>query len=154
MYTCQYSRAGKSCKQKFDRLWNTPKPTGSTEPPRHVIRAQDIKHKIEVHECMGRSSANDSDDEDNDMSPIKGTNLLDDNGEFRRPLTKKRKTHDLLEGLEKLGEGQKEAAATLANALTNMTATMGTTESGKVDELATRINTMESKLDMILDKLS
>ena len=103
---------------------------------------------------MGPSSANDSDNEDDDVSPIKGTNLLDDNGEFRRPLTKKRKTHDLLEGLEKLGEGQKEAAATLANALTNMTATMGTTESGKVDELATRIDTMESKLDMILDKLS
>ena len=37
-----YNRTGDGCKKKFDRLWSQPKPTGSAEVPRHVVRALDV----------------------------------------------------------------------------------------------------------------
>ena len=58
----KYVRNAKSCRLKFDKLWSTEKPTGSADPPRHIIRAQQIKDKIEIVETMGHVNQNDSDD--------------------------------------------------------------------------------------------
>ena len=52
---------GKSCKHKFERLWTKERPTGMSEIPLHITRAKDIKDKIMSAECMGHSSLNDTD---------------------------------------------------------------------------------------------
>ena len=50
-------------KRKFDKLWSVAKPTGSTEIPRLVTRANDIKEKISQMECISRTKAKNSDAE-------------------------------------------------------------------------------------------
>ena len=57
-------RDGDSCKLKFDRLWQTKKPTGTAEIPVHIVRALDIKELISREECIGNAGLNDVVDED------------------------------------------------------------------------------------------
>ena len=48
LYNAGYKegRSGDICKKKIDKLWQTPKPTGTAEVPFHVQRAKNIKEKI------------------------------------------------------------------------------------------------------------
>lgn len=159
-----YNRTGDGCKKKFDRLWSQPKPTGSAEVPRHVVRALDVKQKISVHECIGYVNQNcnvnlnddNEDDEDDDFnSPLKGTNLFMEEGGLRRPAPKKRKAAEMTAAVLQLGEGNKEAAKTLAVALETVASTLGTRSSnGDLERRVAKLEAMESKLDLILQKLS
>ena len=54
-------RDGKSCKRKFERLWTKERLTGTSEIPLNIARAKDVKDKIMSAECMGHSSLNDTD---------------------------------------------------------------------------------------------
>ena len=147
LFTCGYNRNAEACKKKFERLYKTEKPTGCATPPRFVLKAQEVQQKIMKHESMGSSNSNDSGD---DSSPIKGTNLLDENGELRRPLTKKRKTDQIAESLKLLSESSKEAASTLASAITKLGSNGSSPE---VQELTGRMDKMENKAESILSKL-
>ncbi len=53
-------RDGDSCRQKFEKLANAPKPTGTSDIPLHVKRAKDIKEMISRDEVIGLSHSNDS----------------------------------------------------------------------------------------------
>ena len=48
----KYQRSSDACKKKFDKLWSTEKPTGSSEVPRHVLRAQVVKENISRECCF------------------------------------------------------------------------------------------------------
>ena len=79
-----YNRTGEACRNKFDKLWKTEKPTGSADPPVLVARAIRIKEQLEAFEVMGKSSFNsdsfDFADEDNEedikLVALEGTNLM------------------------------------------------------------------------------
>ena len=94
-----YHRGAEACKKRFDKLWSTSKPTGSSEVPRHVVRALIVKETISSHEVIGYVNQNDSvneDDLDDDSeSSMKGTNLCMEGGGLRRPVSKKRKAAEM-----------------------------------------------------------
>ena len=139
MFLVKYHRFAESCRKKFEKLYETEKPTGSTEICRHVLKAQQLKEKIEVEEAMGRVNKNDSDHDSDEESPLKGTNLFNEDGEMKRPLTKKRKTQQVAEAIKELSDSQKEAAETVANAMRDMAASMSTEVDNGVKE---RMRTM------------
>ena len=146
-----YSRTAEACRKKFDMLWSKNKPTGTPEIPRLILRAQIAKDKISSHEVIGHVNANDSDNE-NETSPIKGTNLSSNNGELRRPTPKKRKVSELSEAVTTLGEGNKEAASILADAMKEIASKLGKPSSDLVERVP-KLEGMSAKLDMILMKL-
>ena len=122
-----------------------------------------MKKKISVHEGIGNVNQNcildfkDDDDDDDDIlnSPIKGTNLSMEEGGLRRPAPKKRKAADMSAAVLQLGEGNKEAAKTLADALQTVASNLGSSSSnGDLERRVAKLEAMESKLDLILQKLS
>jgi hypothetical protein len=154
-----YHRSADACKKRFDKLWSTPKPTGSSEVPRHVVRAQIVKEKISSHEVIGYVNQNDfvnEDDLDDDSeSPMKGTNLCMEGGGLRRPVPKKRKAAEMSAAVLELSEGNKEAAKTLAGALQKVASTLGSgSANADLERRVIKLEAMESKLDLILKKLS
>ena len=97
LYDAGYkSRDRDSCKKKFDRLWQTSKPTGSTEMPLHIRRAKDIKDVISSHEVIGYASLNSDDSCDG----LAGTNLVTKDGEMKHPVTQKRKKAKMINMLD------------------------------------------------------
>ena len=132
LLTNGYNRSAEACRKKCDMLWSKNKPTGTPEIPRLVLRAQIAKDKISSHEVIGHVNANDSDNE-NETSPIKGTNLSSNNGELRRPTPKKRKVSELSEAV-----ATQEAASTLADAMKEIASKLGK-PSSDLEELVTKI---------------
>ena len=104
---------------------------------------------IEKAETMGRVNANDSDDDPED-SPIKGTNLVDENGELRRPFTKKRRTQKSKESIQELANGQKESANIAAAMREQATALNPFGEEGGVQA---QITALDAKTDLILSTI-
>ena len=111
-------RDGDSCKLKFDRLWQTKKPTGTAEIPVHIARALDIKELISREECIGNAGLNDVVDEDdievlaNGGSPsnvISSTHLFDKIENSPRPSTRK-KVSNIAEAISSLGSDMKDAS--------------------------------------------
>ena len=151
LFNSGFSRSAGSLRKKFDKLWGQGKPTGSAEIPRLVLRAQVAKEKISSHEVIGCTNENDSDDDDEE-SHVAGTNLADQNGELRRPTPKKRKAAQMSEAVMSLGEGNKEAANTLADAMKEIASKLGNSSSD-LEARVVKLETMNDKLDKILSKL-
>ena len=163
-YKNGYSRTADSLKRRFDQLWNTAKPTGSTFIPRIVARAKEIKENICREEVIGYSSVNDSNESDSSPSStgLEGTKLTDENGNFRRPVTKKRRSTDLTAAITDLAGEQKDMienfAATLMKPLDRLVGSIGpflgddgssrdSALERKVDGLEKKLADVESKLD-------
>ena len=87
------NRDAKSCKRKFERLAFQTKPTGTTEIPRLVKMAKDIKEKISANEVMGLSAHNESSSDDETPDALAAANLRREDGEFCRPLTQRKRTN-------------------------------------------------------------
>ena len=49
----KWTRAGNSCKYKFDKLVHTVRPTGSGEIPVYILRSKKIKEMISGKEVIG-----------------------------------------------------------------------------------------------------
>ena len=151
LFESGYSRSAVSLRKKFDKLWGQEKPTGSAEIPRLVLRAQVAKEKISAHEVIGYTNENDT-DEDDEEGHVSGTNLADQNGELRRPTPKKRKAAQMSEAVLSLGEGNKEAANTLADAMKEIASKLGNSSSD-LEARVVKLESMNDKLDKILSKL-
>ena len=129
--------------------------------PRLVQRAKDIKLKIDASEVIGYISLNDNvdKDEDNESSAsnstsLNGTNLTDRNGTLRRPETKRRKTESLQDAITSLGEQQIVSANIMATALANMVDRLCSNTSHPDAVMKAKVDSIESKLDYILEKLA
>lgn len=165
-------RDGVACKRRFYALANVEKPTGSSQVPRLVARAKDIKEKIDAHEVIGQVAKNNStsssssissgcDIQDDNAAPLKGTSLLGEDNKIRRPATKKWKATVLQEStanaMQGLIESQNKAAETMASAMRAMGREMGqqfAAMNGRSDkEMKTRIDAMDQKLSLLLEKL-
>ena len=59
-----------SCKKNFDRLWAKENPTGTSEIPLHVLCAKEIKDEIMCAECMGHSSLNDTNNDEDEEKKV------------------------------------------------------------------------------------
>jgi hypothetical protein len=101
-----FKRNKSACQQKFFRMADVDKPTGSTFIPRHVSRAKDIKEKIDAAEVVGLVARNDSgtsedgeEEDDPRGTALKGSRLMDDDGNLRRPKTKKHKANDMADAI-------------------------------------------------------
>lgn len=169
------NRAALACSRRFNRLASVEKPTGCAEVPRLVQRAKDIKEAIDATEVIGFVRHNDSSDDTDDESimsvgkNLPGTNLVDKNGNMRRPETKKRRTENLQDAITSLGEQQIESANVMAAAMMNManklcsgfgndpqnaTALMDNALKAKVDGIDAKVNGIEAKVDGIENKLN
>ena len=142
-------RDGISCKLKFDRLWQSKKPTGTSEIPLHIARALDIKELISKEEAIGNTGLNDlSDDEDIEIVKNGGTppnaksstRLIDQNG--FRPATRKSKVSNIAEAISLLGNSMELSSKNLASAMNKNSLT-----NDKIQELSTKVMLLESKMD-------
>ena len=142
-------------------------------------RAKDIKINIDAAEVIGYIQKNNpdggSDDEvilnesDSTTHSLRGANLIDKNGQLRRPETKKRKMMNENEVLSRIGEQQLLSANIMAKAIGEMAEKLSNPNNGcmraqvegleskldiRTNEITTRVAGVESKLDLILEKLS
>ena len=153
-------RSGESLKKRFEQLCFTTKPTGSAFIPRIIARAKDIKEAICREEVIGYSMANDSDESSppSSLASVQGTKLVDDKGNFRRPVTKKRQSSDVSAALTELACDQK---ATVENFAKNLTASLDRivdtfamdTFAKDGSEIETKVNGLEAKIGAIEAKL-
>jgi len=160
---CGYNRNKNACQQKFFRLADVDKPTGSTFIPRHVARAKDIKEQIDAQEVVGlvaRNNSSTSSDEDfeEDENPrdtaLKGSRLMDDDGNLRRPKTKKQKTTEVADMIVDLAAEHNKGTAMVCSALNSMATAIAQKSSRGVEDLRDQVAGLESKLDLLLDKLT
>lgn len=174
-YLNGYNRSADNLKRKFDQLWSTVKPTGSAVIPRIIERAKTLKDKICREEVIGRSKANDLNeinDSDEDLfsatlgsQGIEGTNLVDTDGNFRRPATKKRRSTDIATAISELAYEQSNSASILAASIDKLAGTVykkrgndfGSSDDmhdiSKVDALEKKTVTLENKIDKVLEYL-
>ncbi len=155
------NRASLACVRRFNRLANVDKPTGSSEIPRLVLRAKEIKMQIDAAEVIGYVKFNDNEDSDDDEddnelstssgTSLKGTNLADGNGNLRRPETKKRKVEHLNDTICGFLEQQTASANIVAKAVTDMADRLSESQG---NELRAKVDNLESKLDILIDKIS
>ena len=154
-------RSGKVCKKKFDKLWQTPRPTGSPEVPFHVQRAKDIKEKISRVECMARASLNDPDSDDNDdenyvedekEKAMKGAQILDQDGN-RRPLTRKMKQNKMVDSINELGKQTERNTNQLCDVLKNITSPASSDPSPDVSKIRNEVGQIKSELSELKSKL-
>eukprot|EP00978_Attheya_sp_CCMP212_P025224 scaffold80804_cov48-Attheya_sp.AAC.2 len=85
-----YNRTGSAIRAHFHKLAFASAPTGQTVPPHLVQCAKDIKRDIDKEEVIGYANLNDDaialcEVTSENGSGMTGTNLVDDNGEVRRP---------------------------------------------------------------------
>jgi hypothetical protein len=169
MTSKSWIRAGDSCKNKFEKLAFQKKPTGTAEIPLHVHRAKKIKELISEKEVIGHIGGNDSDsvrnsDEGTPSSlSLRSAKLSDEDGEVKRPPTKKNKTGQVADAIRDLGQNQVEAAERLENAINGMTealsAQLGQSaipnpEETRLAKVEKDITKMQMSLDSILDIVS
>ena len=157
-----------ACQQKFFRMADVDKPTGSTFIPRHVARAKDIKEKKYAEEVVGLVARNDSatsEDGNDDDNPrdtaLRGSRLVDDDGHLRRPKTKKHKANDMAGAILQLAGEQSKSTEMISSALTSVANSISGKSSDDIDSLKAEVAGMGSalaglgsKLDDILKKLS
>ena len=76
-------------------------------------------------------------------------------GGLRRPVPKKREAAEMSAAVLELSGGNKEAAKTLAGALQKVASTLGSgSANADLERRVVKLEAMESKLDLILVKLS
>jgi len=150
-----------ACQQKFFRLADVDKPTGSTFIPRHVARAKDIKDKIDAAEVVGLVARNDSasslennNDDDSREKALKGSRLMNDDGSLRRPKTKKHKADDMAQAITNLGSQQDKSTDVISSALKSMAEAIVSKTSDGVDDLRMEVAGIQTKLDLLLEKLN
>ncbi len=95
------------------------------------------------------SDSDADDDDDDECLPI--MILADKNGELRCPETKKQKVDKASDALNRMADQQASNANIVARALQNLTDKMC---SSMDQELSAKVATIDSKLDMLLKKLS
>jgi len=142
-------RDGTSCKLKFDRLWQSTKPTGTSEIPLHVARALDVKELISKEEAIGNAGLNDlCDDEEIDIVKNGGTppnvesstRLIDQNG--FRPATRKSRASNIAEAISLLGNSLELSSKNLASAWNT-----DSLSNDNIQDLQTKVMLLESKMD-------
>ena len=155
----KFGRDGDSCKLKFDRLWQTKKPTGTAEIPVHIARALDIKDSISKKECIGNSGLNDVEDEDDigvlskggsPSNVISSTHLSDSKG-IHRPSTRKNKVSNIAEAISSLGTDMKEASHEMAAAVSGRQNDKFINLQNKVSVVETKVDRIDENLKTILD---
>ena len=164
----KFKRDGPACKAKFDALAFKKCPTGTNEIPINIARAKKIKLSMDYEEVIGTSGLNNTVLGDMYNDDVYGTsNLCDEEGEVKRPATKKSKTMDVAKAIEELAKSQKDAAATLGEHIASLSPSKNglNAESGnklkvveeglvllekKFDE---KINSVDTKLDAMLELL-
>lgn len=170
-------RAWDGCKKKMDKMWSAPKPTGNADVPAHILKAQDIRKQIDRQEVIGYVVTNDASasDEDDDVldnqESLSGSgssmNLLDENGNFRRPTPLKRKATELANSIDRMADMQNKNAEIVSKAITEMAKTMtgafiGSNDDGnyknnvsneRFEQLEEKVGRVENSLSQILDIL-
>ncbi len=154
---CILHRAALACIWRFNQLTNVEKLTGSAEILCLVKRAKEIKDAIDWAEVIGyvemndhTNSDSDADDDDDDKC-LPGTNLADNDGKLRRPEIKKQKVDKASDALNRMTDQQASNANIIAQALENLADKM----CSSMDQgLSAKVVTIDSKLDMLLEKLS
>ena len=117
---------GEQCNAKFHKLAFLPKTMGSNEIPLHVSRAKFIKEMISEKEVIGFVGGNDTNSfSDNSISSptqsdLATAKLSDENGEVRRPVTKKKKVGLVANAITNLGTKQVQSAAGIESAIGKM----------------------------------
>jgi len=148
-----YNRTWEACKKRFEKLFSTPKPTGSAEVPRHVVRSLILKDKIEAKECMGHAGRNDSgsssDSDIEDLPGLASTKLKDEAGNARRPATKKRKVEERIEKLMNPNNIHSKSIELQSN----MVEIMGTLTKSIVDRQTHKSESVNSQLEELREEM-
>jgi len=131
------------CKKKFDRMWQTKKPTGATEMPHYVRRAKEVKDSISEVEVIGYASLNSDDSCDGDG--LAGTNLVDKNGTMKQPTTQKRKKAKLIDMMEDTKSSVSSSNQAVADSLLKLVGEIG--KDNNTEEKNSKINKIEKDID-------
>lgn len=148
-------RDADACKRKFERLAFQDKLTGSTQIPRQVQRAKNIKETISAEEVIGLCAHNkefSSLDDSGSTEPadaLSAAKLRGEDGEIRRPVTKRARVNASIgSAIEKLATEQASSTVVLAVALEGLAAKLVSPTD------TNRIAQVESKLDKIMELLA
>jgi len=148
-----YNRTWEACKKRFEKLFSTPKPTGSAEVPRHVVRSLILKDKIEAKEYMGHAGRNDSassDDSDVEILPgLASTKLKGEDGNARRPATKKRKVEERIDKLMNPNNIHSKSIELQSN----MVEIMGTLAKSIIDRQSDKSESVNKQLEELREEM-
>lgn len=148
-------------KKRCSRLVNVKKRSERSDFLLLVQRAKDIKAKIDAKKRaylkkngLTLDRDDDVDVESNSSGSLeKRTNVLDGNGEFQRRETKKRKVEHLNAVISNVTEQQVATATVMATPLDDVATKLSVSSSFNNDELKSKLDRLEAKLDLLLERL-
>ena len=99
---------------------------------------------------------NDSDDDIfiSKSAAKRGTNLIDEDGELKKPQTKKQRSANIASSITLLAEKQENSVNTLADVLKNFTNASSNNVDEKISSLESKVNGIEDKIDAMMSLMS
>ena len=154
-YDSTWTRTGESCKNKFEKMAFAKQPTGTADIPMFVLQSKRIKERISRKEVIGFAGGNDSGNDDDDFDSLKATKLFNDDGDMKRPPTKKKKTAQVADAIRDLGADQVLAADKLQSAITSIANAFGNSNTNNNEESVseTRLERLEEDVTSMKDTL-